>query len=125
MLLMKMDETNERTLSLSGTDTFYTDALNLSQCSAGSIQFVWTGSTPVATSTVWATNDPRAVDNTDDTGWTDVTSTIASVNITGNSGSGFVDIPPAENLYSYYRMKIVNASGTATVSVFGVGKLAR
>lgn len=111
-------------LSLSGTDTFYSDVLDCSHSSAGSFQVEWTGATPVVTETVWASNKPNP-DLSDDSDWVDVTSTIAAVNVTGNSGKGMVDIPPAENLYDKYRLKFVNASGTATVTIYAAAKDSR
>jgi hypothetical protein len=79
----------------------------------------------VATETVWATNNPAAVNNADDTDWVDVTSTIAAVNVTGNAGNSFIDIPPAENLYQFYRLKFVNSSGTASVRIYASCIVAR
>ena len=119
-LRTKVKMLGSNALSLASTDTFYSEPLDLSNSRAGSFQLSWTGATPNATETVWASNHPDPDLSTDDD-WIDVTATFAAVNVTGNSGSGFVNFPAADHVYGKYRLKFVNVSGTATVEIHGVG----
>ena len=107
-------------ISTSDTNTYYSKPLSMRNSSDGSFHLVWTGSTPVITETVWATNDPSAaglVGAAGDTGWTDVSALIAAVDVTGNSGSGFVIISGVDGVFDYVRLKFVNGSGTGVITI--------
>lgn len=101
--------------------TAYSKPLDLSNCSSGSFQVSWSATTPTIAETVWATNNPNADESNDDD-WVDVTSAVAAVDVTGSSGKGFIDIPPAECLYDRYRLKFVRSAGSATITIHGSGK---
>ncbi len=107
-------------ISISSTDTEYSEIMDLSNSVAGSFQLIWTGATPVMTESVWASNSELAVKGTD-VQWIDVSATFTIVDVTGNSGSGFVTIAAADHAYQKYKLKFVNISGDAVILIHGVG----
>lgn len=92
-------------------------------------EIVWTGSTPVGTVSVEASNTCTVgSDGTVSGGtWTAIPLdlngvTVTSIPLSGNSGTGMIDI---DGLSAYaVRLKYTRSSGTGTMSATVVGKVA-
>jgi len=102
-------ETKGGTLAISGTDTYYSDAINIDG-EAVSWHFVWTG-TPTGTFTLWLSNKPDA-SAANDTDWVQDTSFPAS-NPAGSASKAFISVSSIAALRC--RIKYVNASGSGTL----------
>lgn len=89
-----------------------------------SYEVVWSGATPVGLISVQASNDysQNADGSVKNTGnWTDLPLSIAPA-VSGNTGSGFIDI----DSHAGYALRLVytRASGTGTMTVTATGKVA-
>jgi len=104
-------ETKGGTLAISGTSTYYSDAIMARDGQAVSFHLVWTG-TPTGTFTLWYSNVPNA-DASSDTDWVQDT-TYSPTNPAGSASKSFVTI--GNLVANRVRLKYVNASGSGTLA---------
>jgi len=102
-------ETKGGTLAISGTDTYYSDAINIDG-EAVSWHFVWTG-TPTGTFTLWYSNVPNP-NTANDNDWVQDTG-FPATNPAGSASKAFVSVTGTAALR--VRLKYVNASGSGTL----------
>ena len=95
---------------MTGTTTIYSDRFSLKRGSMFSLHFVYAGSTPTGTLTLWQSNKPDP-DPDSVTDWienTDVTFTAITAD-----GSQFINAGNAAA--RFYMIRYVNASGTGNI----------
>lgn len=76
-----------------------------------SVQFAWSGTSPVGTIKLQASNDlvPR---ESEISNWTDITG--STVDVTGNTGTGMLNV--TSSMYSWVRAVYTKTSGTGTLN---------
>lgn len=106
------DATTPSSVAVSSTNTYYSAYVKQEGSGALGLESVFTG-TPTGTVTLWYTNNPRAVETTDNDWIQD--STFTAVNPAGAAAKSFHTVG---NLAAVrVRLKYVNASGTGTWAV--------
>jgi hypothetical protein len=105
-------------VSVSGTTTYYSAAVNTHGINNPSAHLQWTG-TPTGAFTVWGSNKPSP-GLADDSDWFSPPLGAAIAQPAGGASKDFVDLSGWS--FEWLRIKYVNASGTGVVHSFMAGK---
>lgn len=107
-----------RAQSVTGSNSYYTDATELPRMQNVSYHHEWTG-TPSGAFSFWISNkpDPGIADDTD---WVELTLATPPTDPAGSAGKTAVDLNQIP--YRWIRAKYVNASGSGTWSSWFMGK---